>query len=72
MNRCPKCGGNAYVIDKQKTQVKMECLDCKVTWKTDSKICPNCLRHNGYTVPGLCAQCYSEKLARKMTMKAKA
>ena len=33
--RCGKCGGNAYVVDKQKTQVKLECLDCRVTWKVD-------------------------------------
>jgi len=57
--KCGMCGGPAYVADKQKSQVKLQCLDCKVTWKVDSKICPKCRRPNGYAVEGLCAQCYS-------------
>jgi hypothetical protein len=64
-NKCPKCGGNAYVIDKRKYKVKMECLECQVTWLTDSRTCPKCKRPNGYAVDGICAQCYSTQLSLK-------
>jgi hypothetical protein len=60
MSKCPKCGGNAYVIDKRKYKVKMECLECRVTWLTDSRTCPKCKRPNGYAVDGICAQCFSK------------
>jgi hypothetical protein len=57
--RCGVCGGHGYVVNKQKNEVKMECVDCKIIWVTDSKTCPNCLRPNGYAVDGPCAQCYA-------------
>lgn len=66
MNQCPNCGGPAYAIAlRKKKQVKMECGDCKSTWLEDSKICPACEKPNGFTVPGLCSSCYSDKLASK-------
>jgi hypothetical protein len=58
---CPNCGGNGYVADKRKQDVKMECFDCHTRWITTSKICPSCERPNGFAVEGLCCQCYAEK-----------
>ncbi|MFD0825824.1 hypothetical protein ACT8ZR_09110 [Neobacillus sp. M.A.Huq-85] len=61
--QCPNCNAAGYVVNKRKSEVKMECLDCHHRWITESKICPWCQRQNGYAVEGICAQCYSEKLA---------
>jgi hypothetical protein len=57
--RCGVCGGHGYVVKKQKSEVKLECMSCRTTWVKESKICPNCARPNGYAVDGLCAQCYA-------------
>ena len=58
-DKCGVCGGQGYVIDKRKKEVKMECKDCKNKWITSSKTCPKCKRPNGFAVEGVCAQCYS-------------
>lgn len=57
---CSKCKCVGTVTVHRKSQVKLECPNCKHKWLTKSEICPRCQKSNGFAVPGLCSKCYVE------------
>lgn len=60
VSHCPKCNAVGEVIKREKQFVTLDCPKCSRKWKTLSKICPKCIKPNGYAVEGVCSGCYSE------------
>jgi transposase-like protein len=64
---CPECGAAGQVLQCSKIRgiVRMECLECKLTWDSLPEECPECGQWNGFVVKGLCSKCYALKYELK-------
>lgn len=62
---CPKCKKEGQFYANAYPMVLMECIPCRVTWKSKSPVCPNCKKPNGFAVEGTCSTCYSEGSGKK-------
>jgi hypothetical protein len=62
IKECDRCGEIGHVHRHAFSFVYLVCPNCQLKWKTRSEECTVCSNPTGFIYPGLCTQCYGDKL----------